>query len=203
MREVPQLCISTCMAREQPPFANSGNATGSDFCLPLIPYDECVGIILFFFDSTAKTLVIYREYWYFLTLFSQLISIFMILLHTFSRGVITDARLPRSERFASIIRSCVLLRPPVSTGVLEPFKNGRSLWVAKVNELVMLKRRGGWKRSREFRVKLKGIPINWRMHAGSALEDADVSSLWRRLWRLRLEDELEILYRAVVRLDKV
>ena len=41
--------------------------------------------------------------------------------------------------------------------------------------------RGGWKRSREFRVKLKGIPINWRMHAGSALEDADVSSLWRRL----------------------
>ena len=29
--------------------------------------------------------------------------------------------------------------------------------------------RGGWKRSREFRVKLKGIPINWRMHAGSAL----------------------------------
>ena len=30
-----------------------------------IPSDECVGVILdFFFDSTAKTLVIYREFWY-------------------------------------------------------------------------------------------------------------------------------------------
>ena len=35
-------------------------------------------------------------------------------------GVKTDARLPRSERFASIMRSGVLLRPPVSAGVLEP-----------------------------------------------------------------------------------
>ena len=52
-------------------------------------------------------------------------------------------------------------------------------------------------------MKFKGIPINWRMHAGSALEDADVSSLWRRLWGLRLEDALQILYRAGVRLDKV
>ena len=56
-----------------------------------IPSDECVGIILdFFFDSTARTLVIYREFWYFSrifpTLFSQLISIFMSLLHTFSMG---------------------------------------------------------------------------------------------------------------------
>ena len=78
-----------------------------------IPSDECVGVILdFFFDSTARTLVIYREFWYFSrifpTLFSQLISIFMSLLHTFSMGVKTDARLPRSERFASIMRSCVL-----------------------------------------------------------------------------------------------
>ena len=78
-----------------------------------IPYNECVGVILnIFFDSTAKTLVIYREFWYFSrifpTLFSQLISIFISLLHTFSMGVKTDARLPRSERFASIMRSCVL-----------------------------------------------------------------------------------------------
>ena len=97
-----------------------------------IPSDECVGVILdFFFDSTAKTLVIYREFWYFSrifpTLFSQLISIFMSLLHTFSKGVKIDARLPRSERFASIMRSGVLLRPPVSAGVLEPLKkNGRN-----------------------------------------------------------------------------
>ena len=56
--------------------------------------------------------MIYREFWYFSrifpTLFSQLISIFMSLLHTFSKGVKIDARLPRSERFASIMRSCVL-----------------------------------------------------------------------------------------------
>ena len=80
----------------------------------------------FFFYSTAKTLVIYREFWYFFrifpTLFSQLISIFMSLLHTFYKGVKIDARLPRSERFASIMRSGVLLRPPVSAGVLEPLK---------------------------------------------------------------------------------
>ena len=67
-----------------------------------IPSDECVGVILdFFFNSTAKTLVIYREFWYFSrifpTLFSQLISIFIILLHTFSMGVKIDARL-RQER---------------------------------------------------------------------------------------------------------
>ena len=72
-----------------------------------------MGVILdIFFDSTAKTLVIYREFWYFFrifpTLFSQLISIFMSLLHTFFMGVKTDARLPRSERFASIMRSRVL-----------------------------------------------------------------------------------------------
>ena len=92
-----------------------------------IPSDECVGVILdIFFDSTAKTLVIYRELWYFSrifpTLFSQLISIFISLLHTFSKGVKIDARLPRSERFASIMRSGVLLRPPVSAGVLEPLQ---------------------------------------------------------------------------------
>ena len=56
--------------------------------------------------------MIYGEFWYFFrifpTLFSQLISIFMSLLHTFSMGVKTDARLPRSERFASIMRSRVL-----------------------------------------------------------------------------------------------
>ena len=67
-----------------------------------IPSDECVGVILdFFFNSTAKTLAIYREFWYFSrifpTLFSQLISIFMIPLHTFSMGVKIDARL-RQER---------------------------------------------------------------------------------------------------------
>ena len=88
---------------------------GPDNCFwcVLIPSDECVGVILdIFFDSTAKTLVIYREFWYFSrifpTLFSQLISIFMSLLHTFSKGVKIDARLPRSERFASIMRSGVL-----------------------------------------------------------------------------------------------
>ena len=78
-----------------------------------IPSDECVGVILdFILNSTAKTLAIYREFWYFSrifpTLFSQLISIFISLLHTFSMGVKTDARLPRSERFASIMRSRVL-----------------------------------------------------------------------------------------------
>ena len=67
-----------------------------------IPSDECVGVILdIFFDSTAKTLVIYREFWYFFrvfpTLFSQFISIFISLLHTFSMGVKIDARL-RQER---------------------------------------------------------------------------------------------------------
>ena len=109
-------------------------------CVP-VPYDECMGIILDFFDSTSKTLVIYREFWYFSqifpTLFSQLISIiFIIPLHTFSMRVKTDARLPRSEWFASIIRSGVLLRPPVSTGINRAIeKNGWSPWVAKVNEL--------------------------------------------------------------------
>ena len=49
-----------------------------------IPSDECVGVVLDnFFDSTAKTLVIYSEFWYFSrifpTLFSQLISIFISL----------------------------------------------------------------------------------------------------------------------------
>ena len=99
----------------------------------------------FFFDSTAKTLVIYREFWYFSrifpTLFSQLISIFMRLLHTFSKGVKIDARLPRSERFASVMRSGVLLRPPVSAGVLEPLKKmGGTPGLKKVNELVCSKR---------------------------------------------------------------
>ena len=101
-----------------------------------------MGVILdFFFDSTARTLVIYREFWYFSrifpTWFSQLISIFMSLLHTFSKGVKIDARLPRSERFASIMRSGVLLRPPVSAGVLEPLKKmGGTPGLKKVNELV-------------------------------------------------------------------
>ena len=97
----------------------------------------------YFFDSTAKTLVIYREFWYFSrifpTLFYQLISIFMSLLHTFSMGVKTDARLPGSERFASIMRSGVLLRPPVSAGVLEPLKTmGGAPGLQKVSKLVML-----------------------------------------------------------------
>ena len=40
-----------------------------------------------FFDSTAKTLVIYREFSRISpTLFSHLIGIIMILLHTFSMG---------------------------------------------------------------------------------------------------------------------
>ena len=83
----------------------------------------------------AKTLVIYREFWYFSrifpTLFSQLISIFMNLLHTFSKGVKIDARLPRSEQFASIMRSGVLLRPK---------KMGGTPRLKKVNELVCSKR---------------------------------------------------------------
>ena len=104
-----------------------------------------MGVILdFFFNSTAKTLVIYREFWYFSrifpTLFSQLISIFMILLHTFSMGVKIDVRLPRSERFASIMRSGVFLLPPVSAGVLEPLKKmGGAPGLKKVNELILLK----------------------------------------------------------------
>ena len=52
-----------------------------------------------------------------------------------------DARLPRSERFASIIRTGVFLRPPVSAGVLEPLKKmGGAPGLKKVNELVCLKR---------------------------------------------------------------
>ena len=40
-----------------------------------IPSDECVGVILdIFFDSTAKTLVIYREFWYFSRIFPTLFS---------------------------------------------------------------------------------------------------------------------------------
>ena len=63
----------------------------------------------------------------------------MSLLHTFSMGVKTDARLPRSERFASVMRSGVLLRPPVSAGVLEPLKTmGGAPGLQKVNELAML-----------------------------------------------------------------
>ena len=90
-------------------------------------------------------LVIYREFWYFSrifpTLFSQLISIFMSLLHAFSKGVKIDARLPRSERFAFIMRSGVLRRHPVSAGVLEPLKKmGRTPGLKKVNELVCSKR---------------------------------------------------------------
>ena len=69
----------------------------------------------------AKTLMIYREFWcisqIFPTLFSQLISIFMI--HTFSMGVKTNARLPRSKRFASI----AFFPPPVAhADVVEPLK---------------------------------------------------------------------------------
>ena len=94
---------------------------------------------------STLVLLVYREFWYFSrifpTLFSQLISIFMSLLHTFSKGVKIDARLPRSERFASIMRSGVLLRPPVSASVLEPLKKmGGTPGFKKVNELVCSKR---------------------------------------------------------------
>ena len=51
----------------------------------------------------------------------------MSLLHTFSMGVKTDARLPRSERFASIMRSCVLSPPAARAGVLEPLQK-ESKW---------------------------------------------------------------------------
>ena len=65
----------------------------------------------------------------------------MSLLHTFSKGVKIDARLPTNERFASIMRSGVLLRPPVSAGVLEPLnKLGGTPRLKKVNELVCSKR---------------------------------------------------------------
>ena len=44
-------------------------------CTFKIPSDECVGVILdIFFDSTAKTLVIYREFWYFSRIFPTLFS---------------------------------------------------------------------------------------------------------------------------------
>ena len=57
------------------------------------------------------------------------------------KGVKIDAQLPRSERFASIMRSGVLLRPPVSAGVLEPLKKmGRTPGLKKVKELVCSKR---------------------------------------------------------------
>ena len=47
----------------------------------------------------------------------------------------------RSERFASIMRSDVLLRPPVSAGVLEPLKKmGGTPGLKKANELVCSKR---------------------------------------------------------------
>ena len=88
------------------------NARARKLATPCVLAVRLVLSVLAFFDSTVKTIVIYREFWYlsriFPILFSQLISIFMSLLHTFSMGVKTDARLPRSERFASIMRSCVL-----------------------------------------------------------------------------------------------
>ena len=37
-------------------------------------------------------------------------------------GVKTDAQLPRSKQFTSIMRSGILLPPPVSASVLEPLK---------------------------------------------------------------------------------
>ena len=47
---------------------------------------------------------------------------------------------PRANGFASIMRSGVLLRPPVGAGVLEPLKKmGGAPGLKKVNELVMLK----------------------------------------------------------------
>ena len=45
----------------------------------------------------------------------------------------------RSEQFASIMRSGILLRSPVSAGVLEPLKTmGGAPGLQKVSELVML-----------------------------------------------------------------
>ena len=70
------------------------------------PY--CVGVDVsdIFFNSTAKRLAIYSQFRYisriFPTVFSQLISIFIRLLHTYCMGAKTRARL---TRLASDMRS--------------------------------------------------------------------------------------------------
>ena len=64
---------------------------------------NCVGvdILVIFSNSMAKTLVNYSEFWYlsqiFHSLFYKLISIFIFLLHTFSMGEKTSARLHRER----------------------------------------------------------------------------------------------------------
>ena len=73
----------------------------------------------FRFFSLVIYLVFFSD---FPTLFSQVISIFIILLHTFSMGVKIDAGLPQERTVPFIMRSGVFLLPPVSTGVLEPLQ---------------------------------------------------------------------------------
>ena len=86
-----------------------------------------MGVILdIFFDSTAKTLVIYREFWYFSrifpTLFSQLISIFISILHTLSMGVKTDARLVGATGSPLLCVVAFFSPPAAGPSVLEPLQ---------------------------------------------------------------------------------
>ena len=71
-------------------------------------------------------LVIYREFWYFSrifpTLFSQLISIFMSLLHTFSMGVKTMRDFPGANGSPLLCVVAFFPPPAARAGVLEPLQ---------------------------------------------------------------------------------
>ena len=129
----------------------------------------------FFFNSTAKTLVIDREFFgiflgFFPTLFSQLISIFMSLLHTFSKGVKIDARLPKSERFASIMRSGVLLCPPVSAGTQNV--------TTPVFVMVLIRLRVPQEAER---TQLRIMEVNRSLPGSRASVFTPIENVWRRL----------------------
>ena len=66
-------------------------------------------MLVIFFNSMAKTLVNYSESWYlsriFHSLFHKLFSIFIFLLHTFSMGEKTSARLHRASLLCAVVFS--------------------------------------------------------------------------------------------------
>ena len=106
---------------------------------------NCVGVDILF-NSMAKTLVNYSEFWYLSRIFHSLlykfISIFIFLLHTFSTGEKTSARLHRERTVRLHYAQWFSLPLTVYArrGVLEPIqKNGRSPCVAEFNEYVILK----------------------------------------------------------------
>ena len=77
--------------------------------LPGFRYQKIVRGRIFFQLKSSRFIVILGIYLgFFLPLFSKLISIFIRLLHTFSMGAKTVRDSPKSERFASVMRSCFL-----------------------------------------------------------------------------------------------